>query len=446
MNIARNVWFVPLFLVSVAVSIPSGARNVYAASCEMNSSVVRITEVDVGVTVVNNEDEAALKPLVISPVPSGGSRLAWMGSDGKVHVTTLNANDQAGTSFALPANDFSDLYADNNGGVLLLTRDAQGGGTLNCGLPANLCGTAPNPPIPCHDMYMVRFDGASETWATKLTSSSDSLPPYSTGPTGPEVFMIWWYAHHGRIAFDGTNYAGYFGSAISVSQDSCINIHQGDRMKVVGPSGAIQSGGFDWGCSHSGYERILWDPTAKKYVTVCKTENDNRIAFAPDITTIYPVDLNYSNLGNVVSAKGGGYWLTTSNIRSGQPASSDGLADVRLLHFSSGTADKNILLASDSSLNDRAPHLASYGADRLVTAWETSTATGDLSDNDGNRKLYVQTLDAATGAAEGSPFQVNVTGNRYQDLKSFPDGSVAYAAAGSGPTKIRILRILPCGS
>ncbi len=149
--------------------------------------------------------------------------------------------------------------------------------------------------------------------------------------------MIWWYAHHGRIAFDGERFAGYFGSAISLTQEGCINIHQGDRMKVVNANGAIQSGvGFDWGCSHSGYERILWDPSTSKWVTVCKTDNDNRISFAPQFKTIYPVDLNYSNMGDIVTAKGGGYWLTVSKIREGQPAAENGLADVHLLHFSPG--------------------------------------------------------------------------------------------------------------
>ncbi|MFY0579032.1 hypothetical protein ACN28S_36450 [Cystobacter fuscus] len=279
-----------------------------------------------------------------------------MGNDGKVHITQLDASDRpVGTSFGLPANDFADLYADNTGGTLLLTRNARGGGTLNCGAPTNLCGTPPNPPVPCYDMYMVRFDGTTETWATVLTSSSETLPPYSTGPTGPSVYMIWWYAHHGRIAFDGTRYAGYFGAAISVSQNGCINIHQGDRMKVVGTDGKLQSGGFDWGCSHSGYERLIWDPTARKFVSICKTDNNNRIAFAPTYKTIQPVDLSYSNLGNMVTATGGGYWLTTSNIRSGQTPNANGLADVHLLHFVDGAPDKDIVLASDAGLNDRAP-------------------------------------------------------------------------------------------
>ncbi|CAI5737732.1 unnamed protein product [Hyaloperonospora brassicae] len=76
-------------------------------------------------------------------------------------------------------HDFADIHADDKGFVLLGTRDAEGGGTLNCGNPSNMCGTAPDPAVPCYDMYLARFDGSSETWATKLTSSSASLPPIS---------------------------------------------------------------------------------------------------------------------------------------------------------------------------------------------------------------------------------------------------------------------------
>ena len=34
-------------------------------------------------------------------------------------------------------------------------------------------------------------------------------------------------------------------------------------------------------------------------------------------TTIYPVDLNYSDLGTVMPAGGGGYWIISSDIRTG---------------------------------------------------------------------------------------------------------------------------------
>jgi len=293
-------------------------------------------------------------------------------------------------------------------------------------------------------MYMVRFDGTGEKWATKLTDSSAALPPYSTGKTGGRVYMIWWYAHHGRLAFDGSRYAGYFGSAVSVSQGGCINIHQGDRMGVVDGNGQVVAGGFEWGCSHSGYERVVWDPATNRFVTVCKTDNNNRIAFSPDYTTIAPVDLAYDNLGNLVLGKNGGYFLTASDIRAGQPAGADGLADVHLLHFTTGAPDSDVVIASDANSNDRAPHLAGYGSDRMIAAWETSTQTGDLSSRDDGRTLRAQTRSRATGEAEGDPMDLSVRGNRYQDFVAFPDGSVAFVAPGSSSTKVNVLRIPPC--
>ncbi|MDI1433632.1 hypothetical protein QHF89_29305 [Polyangium sorediatum] len=414
---------------------------------QCSTPTLTVTEVELPITVEQNEDEVNLRPLAISPKPSGGSRLAFMGADDKVHVAELDVGDKlVGDLVDINAHDFADLHADDNGGVLLLTRDAQGGGTLNCGNPTNLCGNPPNPPVACHDMYMVRFDGKNESWATKLTSSSAALPPYSTGKTGPDVFMIWWYAHHGRIASDGTNFAGYFGAAISVSQGGCINIHQGDRMKVVSPTGEVLSGGFDWGCSHSGYERITWDPAAKKYVSICKTDNNNRIAYAPAVSTIKPVDLAYSNLSDVARDPNGGSWALTSDRQNGQPALANGLAEVHLLHFNGGEADKDIVIAGKAGENARAPYLANYSEKFLLAGWETSTATGDLTPFDGDRKMHVQVLSATTGEAVSAVLDAGVPGNRYQAFRAFPDGSVAFAAKGTKNNTVRIFRAMPCAA
>ena len=444
---------------------------------------VRVTETDLGVAyayneVDNNGAALGLTPLALSPLPGGGSRVAFLGkSDGLVHVVTLDANDQTvtGSLVGLPGYDVQDLYADASGGVLLISRTALGStANNNCGDINNLCGLTTNYPTAasCYDMYMVRFDGTTETWATKLTATTASLPAYGLGATtGGNVVFIWSeYAHNGRIAFDGSNYAGYFGAAITVPNQACVgsstlttgvNIHQGDRMKVVNSSGALQSSGFDWGCSHSGFERVAWDPAGKKFVTVCKNDaatggKSGRIAFAPNTTTIVPVDLSYANLGNLMMAGGGGYWIVSSDIRAGQPAGANGLADIHLLHVASTSAptpDKDLMLVSDSN-NDRAPHLAAYGANMLLAAWEESSATGDLAQKDSKRQMYLQILDSTTGTAPtGSttasagplplPTNLNVLGSRYQDFRAFPDGSVAFPAPSTG-SKIKILRVLPC--
>jgi hypothetical protein len=454
------------------------------------SSRVRITEVNVGIAyqyneVDNNGAALGLTPLAISPIPGGGSRLAFLGTDSMVHIATLDANDAlVGTPFGLPAYDFQDIYADANGGALLVSRSALGStASNNCGNIDNLCGLTTNYPTAasCYDMYMVRFDGTTETWATKLTDTTASLPAYGTSATaGGQIVFIWSeYAHNGRIAFDGTNYAGYFGAAITVPDQACVgsstlttgvNIHQGDRMKVVNGSGTLlTTPGFYFGCSHSGYERVIWDPTAKMFVTVCKNDaptggKSGRIAFAPNTTTIDPVDLYYSDLGSVLTAGGGGYWITTSDIRAGQTANAAGFADVHLLHvpsLTSATPDHDILLVSDTE-NDRAPHLAAYGGTQIAAAWEESTAPtsppdsnngGDLAQNDPNRQMYVQILDTTTGAApagstttSAGPLKLspNVLGSRYQDFRAYPDGSVAYPAPGTNNTTIKILRIMGC--
>ncbi len=447
------------------------------------ASRVRITEIDVGGAyayneVDNNGAALGLTPLAISPLPGGGSRIAYLGSgDGMVHVATLDANDAlvAGSAFALPAYDFQDLYADARGGVLLVSRSALGStANNNCGDITHLCGLVANYPTAaaCFDLYMVRFDGTSETWATKLTDTTATVPAYGTDAnTGGNVIFIWSeYAHNGRIAFDGTNYGAYFGAAITVPGQSCVgqstmttgvNIHQGDRMKVVGPTGTVQTGGFSFGCSHSGYERILWDSRSGKYVTVCKNDladgtASGRLALAPNFnaaaSVIAPLDLSYSDFGSVLAAGGGGYWAISSDIRAGQTANMNGLADTHLFHFTTptATADKNLTLVSDAE-NDRAPHLAAYGAGQMVAAWEESTALGDLAQNDKNRKMFVQILDSTTGAAPAGsdattagPLNVAVLGSRYQDFRAFPDGSVAYPAPGSTNTKLKILRILSC--
>jgi hypothetical protein len=449
-------------------------------------SRVRITEVDLGIAYQYSEVDSngaglGLTPLAISPMPSGGSRLGFLGTDGKVHVATLDANDQlvASSVISLSGYDFQDVYADDKGGVALISRTALGSAANNnCGNIDNLCGLTSAYPTAasCYDMYLVRFDGTSETWATKLTDTTASLPAYGTSATsGGNVIFIWSeYAHNGRIVFDGTNYGTYFGAAITVPNQSCVgsstlttgvNIHQGDRMKVISASGAVQTSGFDWGCSHSGYERLAYDSTAKRYVAVCKNDlpdgtSTGRVALAPNFSSnaISPVDLSYSNLGSVLVAGGGGYWVLASNIRAGQTANTDGLADVDLWHFNvSGSnvaapnsPDKSVKLVSDSE-NDRAPHLVAYGASSMIAAWEESTATGDLKQSDVNRQMYIQVLDGSTGAtpsgassASAGPLQVAVKGSRYQDFRAYPDGSVAYPAPGSSSTKVKILRVLSC--
>ncbi|MGC4087849.1 MAG: hypothetical protein QM756_08120 [Polyangiaceae bacterium] len=446
-----------------------GAANPSAA-CALTADRIRITNVDVGGTVLSAENWGGVSQvLAISAVPSGGSRVAYMGNDSKVHVVTLDASDHlvAGSNVAFPGLDFVDLYADNGGGVLLLNRDALGGGHLNCGNFDNVCGNAASrsqaEPNACWDMYLVRFDGAAETWATKLTNSSLADPPYRSSATASGWEQFIWassaYPHRGRIAYDGSNYAAYYGISLALSEacvqsDSIlktgINIHQGDRLTVVGASGArIDAQGIDTACSHSFYQSLAWDPAAKRFVSVCMTDNANRLSLGNKnmaYSTIRPlVAFDQVNVaGGVVPGNNGDYWIITSD---GESASSTN-ANVYLLRFSIASNKATLLetveVAAQANLNERAPYLAAYGTDGMVVGWETATAGGNIRRTDTSRKLYAQVRSRSTGAAIGDAQQVSVKGNQYQDFRSFPDGSVAFPAPGDNATSVKIMRILPC--
>jgi hypothetical protein len=425
---------------SGGASAGGAATGTCAGSCaaapvgSCSAPQVRVTQVDLGAALSFGTDETSVTPLAIAAVPGGGSRIAWMtgysrygsSTTSQAHIAQLDCDDKVvGTPFTLEAHDFQDLAADGDGGVIMLTRDAQGSGDQHCGDVNNLC-ILPSDRPGCYGTYMVRYGcGGDEKWATLLTSADAATPPYTSG--GRQNTFVWWYQHQGRIAYDGTNYAGYFCDAITVTNDQCVNgagkvdIHEGDRMQVLDPSGNVLQGhdSFGLGCSHSGFTRVVWDAAAGHFVMVCKTDNNNRIAQPSPYRTIYPVTLDGSFVGDVIVAKGGGYWLAVSNAGS-----------VHLLHFASGQpSDQDVTLATANY-----PHLVDYGPDRMIAFW-ASTQTGSMT---------AQVLDRATGATIGSSFAVDVPGHPYQSWKSFPDGSVAYAAVGSSSSTVQIARILPC--
>ncbi|MBN1654786.1 MAG: hypothetical protein JXA30_13525 [Deltaproteobacteria bacterium] len=397
-------------------------------SCERTvgsctSPEVRVTDLNIGVQVTGYGTEYDTQPLpmVISAMPSGGSRVAWLGTDGNAYVAQLDCGDQmVGSPISIPAHDIQDIYADDEGGVLLLTRDATGSGSDRCG-PGPLCGGTS---APCYDMYLVRFNkSGTEEWATKVTNLSDSMEGYDNGAR-----FVWaHYQHHGRIAFDGSNYAAYFCIGITVQNGSCVDIHEGDRMQVVSSSGAPVNHrqALEVGCSHSWTTRIVWDPRVSQFMMLCATDNPDpgtgfpcRIARPAPYRTIAPVQCNGRFWGgDLVLAKNSGYW--TAYTQEGS---------ISLVHFTESGPDQTI----DNAGSADHAKLISYGENHMLLAWESGSS------------MAAKVLDSASGATIGSQWTINVQDHNYHAFKAYPDGSVAYPAAGSNNTSIRIARVMPC--
>ncbi len=395
-------------------SLPTGECGRTAGAC--TAPEVRVTEIDVGVEVTSygGEGDTAPLPMAIAALPNGGSRLAWLGTDGKVYIALLDCDDQlVGTPFSLPAVNLQNIHADAEGGVVLLTRDAAGSGDDKCGV-GPLCGGSSSP---CRNMFLVRFDNAgNEVWARPVTNAVDGLDGYENGAR-----FVWWYQHHGRIAFDGANYGTYFCIGITVQNGECIDIHQGDRMQVVDSAGALVSGhpdAFEVGSSHSWQTRIVWDPRTNHFVTVCITDNDCRVARPSPYRTIAAGDCDGTLYGgDLVLAATEGYWTAWS--QGGQ---------VRLEHFVDAASDTTIQNAAPSSH----PHLVSYGTDNMLLSWGSDSG------------ITAQIRSASTGEAVGGEFAIDALDHDFQAFKAFGDGSVACPAAGTTNTKIRVARVMPC--
>lgn len=395
-----------------------GAAN--AGSCARTAGActaptVRVTDVGLGtaVTRYGNEGDTLPLPMAIAAMPSGRSRLAWLGTDGNVYVGLLDCDDHlVGTPFSFPADDLQDLYADEDGGVVLLTRGATNGGTDECG-NGTLCGGSSSP---CSAMYMLRFDNSGAVqWTTQVTNLSTSLAGYTNGAR-----FVWWYQHHGRLAFDGSNYAAYHGVAITVNNGACVDIHEGDRMQVVSSAGELLSGhdSFEVGCSHSWTTRLVWDPRTSHFVMVCATDNNCRIAQPHPYRTIASGACDGTLFGgDLVLAGTDGYWTAWSQGGT-----------IRLEHFTTGASDQTVDNAGSSSH----PHLVSYGASHMLLAWESGSG------------MTAQIRDAGTAAAIGTEFTIGVEDHDYMAFKAYSDGSVAYPASGADSQSAKIARVMPC--
>jgi hypothetical protein len=371
--------------------------------------VTRVTQVGVGSAVkgYGGEGDTEPLPMAIAATPAGGSWLAWLGADGKVHLGKLGCDDKlAGTPTSFTGIDLQDVQADATGGVLLLTRK----GDCHTG---PLCGGESSP---CNTMWMVRFDTSGhQVWERQVTNLTGARGGYDDGAR-----FVWWYQHHGRLAYDGSNYAAYFGVAITVQNGACVDIHEGDRMQVVSKSGALVGGhgSFEVGCSHAWTSRIVWDPRAKKFVMVCATDNNCRIAQPAPYRTVAGGTCDGTLFGgDLVLAKSSGYWTAWSQGGT-----------VRLSHFAGSSAASKTIKTAASSQH---PHLVSYGSGEMLLAWQSGAS------------ILGQVYDSGTGGAIGNPVKITVKDHNYQAFKAYADGSVAYPAAGASSSSIKVARVMP---
>ncbi len=396
---------------SAAPAAPAAAATT-AGGCARKVSAapsVKVTQVSLPAKVAGygQEGDTENLPMAIAARPDGGSWLAWLSTNGKVYLGRLGCDDKlVGTPTSFTGIDLQDVQADAKGGVILLTRKGNCGGGALCG------GTS----SPCNTMHMIRFDlNGKLVWERQVTNLTGDRTGYDDGAR-----FIWWYQHHGRLATNGSDWAAYFGVAITVKNGNCVDVHEGDRMQVVNASGKPVSGhkdAFEVGCSHAWTSRIVWDPRTKRFVTVCATDNACRIAQPNPYRTVAAGTCDGTLFGgDLVLARSKGYWTAWS--QGGK---------IRLEKFTTGKSVSSI----STGIGSAHPHLVSYGSARMLLSWQSGSG------------IAAQVYDAGTGKAVGARLTIAARDHSYQAFKAYADGSVAYPAAGASTSAVTIARVLP---
>ncbi len=324
------------------------------------------------------------------PRTGGGALVGWTDSSGDGHVSVIDSAGSLTQTFDYPGLSVRGLVAHDDGTFAVLQWNA--GTTI---------------------MWLTKYDDAGgQAWSTNIKGSLTKFDP-GIGDS--------------RLAYGGGLYGAYF-AVYGVS--GWVMGHNGDQLTYVNSSGVIQSGGRDWGCSHSMAELINYHPALSKFMPVCSSDcyaskgiltNDSQVVYACD-----------GNCGGLVSAQLGQVTQETSSWkvifnaldRPGYPGKGIGLATINSTFQSSF-----IWLTNTNGVNEIDPVIARLGANldsnRYLAGWKTS--------NDNAFHLAVISGEGTFTFAPETVSTAGITwGSRDDSFRTRPDGKVSWVHGNPG--------------
>jgi hypothetical protein len=263
-----------------------------------------------------------------------------------------------------------------------------------------------------------RADGI-QLWTVTVTTA-DYVP-------NPAAFEI----GDSRLAYAG----GVYGAYLSVHSSGG---HEGDRYQRVSDTGAVLTGGWGWGLSHSMAGVIAPHPENGSLHTAGSSDcypskallfDKNTVLFAADADCAGKVSVQ---LGQMAPAPGGAWLVAMDAIdRPGFPARGVGVVKIR-----PGGTPRLVWLTNTDGANERDPVIArigtSIGANRYLVGWRSlADGLARVAVIDTNTTLIsgVETLDAAV-----------TWGARDDSYRTRPDGSVSWLAGTAGSRTLRLHR------
>ncbi|MET0357254.1 MAG: hypothetical protein ABW044_10775 [Cellvibrio sp.] len=252
--------------------------------------------------------------------------------------------------------------------------------------------------------------------------------------------FIWWYGHTARLATNGSLIMAYFRSAMSTARSGVageVDIHAGDTLKFINAeTGNIQSGGWDWGCSHSwsvraAHNGTTWGaachgdayPNAMQLVRrAVPTSSSSTIQW------LNSEDPAKRALGGLVPTNNG-FWLNYIQTENSKLTLKLGRFDDSLSQLQQPST-----ISAATSLDSTYPfraYMAAYGDNQLLLGWKSGG------------KFVIAVANATNGEIVDGPVTTTLSIDNFQDITSVQNGDVIWAHS-SGGNKIAVNRVSSC--
>jgi hypothetical protein len=238
-----------------------------------------------------------------------------------------------------------------------------------------------------------------------------------------------------RLAYGDGLYAAYW-SVHGISGEFAG--HEGDQLSFVDDSGIVQTGGWDWGCSHSMAQLVGYHPGDQEFTTFCSSDcYPQPPGLKMDYsTTIQSADgdchgLASLQLGQMAAAETGWKVLFNAEDTSESEAYGIGFATAG----GSATTDVVWLTNTDGS-TERDPVMASLDSQDpglYLVGWRTSNDSA----------FHIGRVNTDGTFLEGpQPMSASGPGwnKRDNSFTSTPDDSVVWLEGSAQSTTLRLYR------
>lgn len=347
-------------------------------------------------------DGCVLGPrLYHAPLLDGRTLVGWTDSNGTGHVSLISgASIQHTYNYA--AKSLRGLVAHDDGGFAILL-----------------------------------WQPSTETmWLSKRTANGSEV---WTRSLNSDIAKADFWLGGSRLSYGNGLYAAYF--TVLGIPGAWPAGHHGDQLTYVNDSGVKQSGGWDWGCSHSMAQLVNYHPDLAQFLPVCSSdcfpEKGIIAMFGTGHDRFYAAD---GNCGGLVSAQlgqialGDGDWKVVFNALSKPCCTGRGIA---LTSVNASYEGSYTWLTNTDGTYERDPVLGRLGtdlqADRYLVGWTTTN----------NGAYWLAVIDGQ-GTFLRAPENLAPAGVRWgsrdDSFRTRPDGMVSWVYGEPLSTELTLFR------